>query len=165
MAHWRLVWALAAVTVCSGVISSQAPSGHAVFEQALAKERVEGNLQEAIRLYERVVAEFAADRALAATALVQVGLCCEKLGRDEAVRATNVSCATSPIRRMRLSRRAYGWPYSNDLLQVRRLPRHRLGDRLGVLRRLVARRPAHRVPAVQLAAPSWLRAARGHACW
>ena len=31
--------------------------------------------------------EFASDRALAAQALVQVGLCYEKLGRDEAVRA------------------------------------------------------------------------------
>ncbi len=50
MAHWTLVWALAGVTVCSGVISSQTPSGHAVFEQALAKERVEGNLPEAIKL-------------------------------------------------------------------------------------------------------------------
>jgi Tol biopolymer transport system component len=69
------------------VITSQTPSGHALFEQALAKERVEGNLPEAIKLYERVVAEFASDRALAAQALVQVGLCYEKLGRDEAIRA------------------------------------------------------------------------------
>jgi tetratricopeptide (TPR) repeat protein len=83
----RLAWTVAAVAVCSTVISSQAPSGHALFEQALAKERVEGNLPEAIKLYERVVAEFASDRALAAQALVQVGLCYEKLGRDEAVRA------------------------------------------------------------------------------
>ena len=87
MRHWRLLWTVAAVVTLSAVITSQTPSGHAVFEQALAKERVEGNLPEAIRLYERVVAEFASDRALAAQALVQVGLCYEKLGRDEAVRA------------------------------------------------------------------------------
>ncbi len=87
MRHWRLAWSVAAVAAFSAVIASQSPSGHAVFEQALAKERVDGNLQEAIRLYERVVAEFASDRALAAQALVQVGLCYEKLGRDEAVRA------------------------------------------------------------------------------
>ena len=87
MRHWRLVWTVAVVAALSVHIASQTPSGHAVFEQALAKERVDGNLPEAIRLYERVVTEFASDRALAAQALVQVGRCYEKLGRDEAVRA------------------------------------------------------------------------------
>ena len=87
MRHLRSVWTLAAVSVFSAVITSQTPSGHAVFEQALARERIDGNLQEAIRLYERVVTDFASDRALAAKALVQVGLCYEKLGRDEAVKA------------------------------------------------------------------------------
>jgi len=87
MRHWKLVWTVAAIAAFSTVITSQTPSGHAVFEQALAKERVEGNLLDAIRLYERVVTEFASDRALAAQALVQVGLCYEKLGRDEAIRA------------------------------------------------------------------------------
>jgi Tol biopolymer transport system component len=87
MRHLKLVCTLVALTAFSAVISSQTSSGHAVFEQALAKERVEGNLTEAIKLYERVVTEFAADRALAARALVQIGLSYEKLGRDEAVRA------------------------------------------------------------------------------
>ena len=87
MRHWRLISTAVAVAAFTAVVSSQTRSGNAVFEQALAKERVEGNLPEAIRLYERVVAEFAADRALAARALVQVGLCYEKLGREESVRA------------------------------------------------------------------------------
>jgi Tol biopolymer transport system component len=86
MRHWRLISTAVAVAALTAVVSSQTRSGNAVFEQALAKERVEGNLPEAIRLYERVVAEFAADRALAAKALVQVGLCYEKLGREESVR-------------------------------------------------------------------------------
>ena len=87
MSHWRLISTAVAVAALTAVVSSQTRSGNAVFEQALAKERVEGNLPEAIRLYERVVAEFAADRALSAKALVQVGLCYEKLGGDGAVRA------------------------------------------------------------------------------
>jgi len=86
MRHLKLVCTLVALTALSTVVVSQTTSGHALFEQALAKERVEGNLREAIRLYERVVAEFASDRALAARALVQMGLSYEKLGRDEAVR-------------------------------------------------------------------------------
>jgi len=87
MRHWRLISTVVAVAAFSAVITSQTPSGQAMFEQALAKERVEGNLTEAIRLYERVVTEFTSDRALAAKALVQVGLCYEKLGREESVRA------------------------------------------------------------------------------
>ncbi len=59
-------------------------SGHDLFQQALLKERAEGELQEAIQLYERIVQEFAADRALAARALVQIGQCWEKLGSSEA---------------------------------------------------------------------------------
>jgi Tol biopolymer transport system component len=86
MKQCRHVWTILAIAMFSAVVTSQTPSGHALFEQALAKERVEGNLAEAIKLYERVVAEFASDRALAARALVQIGLSYEKLGRDEAVR-------------------------------------------------------------------------------
>ena len=87
MSQWRLICTVAVIAGLSPVITSQTSSGHATFQQALAKERVDGNLQEAIKLYERVVTEFASDRALAAKALVQVGLCYEKLGRDEAVKA------------------------------------------------------------------------------
>ena len=87
MKHVKLAWTIAALVALSVGVTSQTPSGHALFEQALAKERVEGNLQEAIRLYERVVTEFKSDRALSAQALVQVGRCYEKLGREEAVRA------------------------------------------------------------------------------
>ena len=87
MKQWRHVGTVLAIAMFSAVVTSQTPSGHALFEQALAKERVEGNLPEAIKLFERVVTEFASDRTLAARALVQVGLCYEKLGRDEAIRA------------------------------------------------------------------------------
>jgi Tol biopolymer transport system component len=87
MKRMRLIATFAAIAACSAVIASQTPSGHAVFEQALAKERVEGNLREAIRLYERVVAEFPSDRALTARALQQTGLCHEKLGNQAGARA------------------------------------------------------------------------------
>src|SRR5262245_53523057 len=87
MRRFKLVSTLVVLTMFSALVVSQTTSGHALFEQALAKERVEGNLPEAIKLYERVVAEFAPDRALSAQALIQVGLCYEKLGRDEAIRA------------------------------------------------------------------------------
>ena len=70
-----------------GVGPASAQSGHDLFQQALLKERAEGELREAIQLYEQIVRDFAADRTLAARALVQVGQCYEKLGSTEAERA------------------------------------------------------------------------------
>src|SRR5512136_759100 len=55
-----------------------------LFQKALAKERAEGNLEEAIQLYRQVVQKFGNDRPLAAKALVQIGRCYERLGKDEA---------------------------------------------------------------------------------
>ena len=76
--------AMAATLVASG---AAAQSGHDLFQQALVKERAEGNLQEAIDLYERIAREFPDDHALAAKALVQMGQCYEKLGKSEAKKA------------------------------------------------------------------------------
>jgi len=61
-------------------------SGNDLFQQALSKERAEGKLEEAIALYARIVSEFTTDRPLAAKALVQIGLCYERLGKAEARR-------------------------------------------------------------------------------
>ncbi|MFH1763420.1 MAG: hypothetical protein ABIF09_04420, partial [Gemmatimonadota bacterium] len=57
-----------------------AQTGHDLFQQALVKEQADGDLRAAIALYQRIVQEFAADRALAARALVQMGQCHERLG-------------------------------------------------------------------------------------
>jgi Tol biopolymer transport system component len=62
-------------------------SGYDLFQKALVQERTEGNLQEAIQLYQRIVREFSGDRPLAAKALLQMGECYEKLGKDEARKA------------------------------------------------------------------------------
>jgi hypothetical protein len=63
-----------------------AESGAELFQKALTAERAAGNLEEAIKLYQRVAKEFASDRALAAKALVQEARCYEKLGKHNAVR-------------------------------------------------------------------------------
>ena len=65
-------------------VTGLAQTPHDLFQQALVKERAEGNLEEAIQLYQRVVAEAGNDRAIAAKALVQVGRCYEKLGNEKA---------------------------------------------------------------------------------
>jgi Tol biopolymer transport system component len=61
-----------------------AQSAHELFQQALSKERAEGNLPEAIKLYQRVVDTASIDHALAAKALLQLGRCYEQLGNTEA---------------------------------------------------------------------------------
>jgi len=63
-----------------------ADAGAELFQKAVTEERAAGNLEEAIKLYQRVAKEFASDRALAAKALVQEARCYEKLGQDKAVK-------------------------------------------------------------------------------
>ncbi|NIM99028.1 MAG: tetratricopeptide repeat protein, partial [candidate division Zixibacteria bacterium] len=48
---------------------------------------MKGDLDAAIKIYERIFKEFPKDRPVAAKALLHVGLCYEKLGQEEAVRA------------------------------------------------------------------------------
>jgi Tol biopolymer transport system component len=69
------------------VISVGAQNGNDLFQKALILERTEGNLQEAIKLYEQIVQNFASDRKLAAQALLQMGRCYETLGQDGARKA------------------------------------------------------------------------------
>ena len=57
-----------------------AQQGQDLYQQALRKENVEGDLQAAIELYQRIAREFAEDRALVARALVHMGLSYE-IGR------------------------------------------------------------------------------------
>src|ERR1700678_1585821 len=67
-----------------------ADSGAELFQKAVTQERAAGNLEEAIKLYQRVAKEFASDRPLAAKALVQAAHCYELLGQDKQDRAVKL---------------------------------------------------------------------------
>jgi Tol biopolymer transport system component len=58
-------------------------NGYDLFQKALAKERAEGNLEEAIVLYQKVIEE-SKDESLAAKAQLRIGICYEKLGQEKA---------------------------------------------------------------------------------
>ncbi len=58
-------------------------NGYDLFQKALAKERAEGNLEEAIALYQKVIEE-SKDESLAAKAQFRIGVCYEKLGEQKA---------------------------------------------------------------------------------
>ena len=82
------VTALAAMALVSFAIAQKEDDQAEVLMQAAhQKQLVEGQLEEAIRLYKRVVQEHAANRALSAQALLEMGECYEKLGNTEARKA------------------------------------------------------------------------------
>ncbi len=58
-----------------------------LYQNGLMKEEGEGALQDAIDLYSQVVDNLNADQSLRAKALLHIGMCYEKLGTTEAVKA------------------------------------------------------------------------------
>jgi Tol biopolymer transport system component len=72
------------------VAALAADSGAELFQKAVTQERAAGNLEEAIKLYQRVAKEFASDRPLAAKALVQAAHCYELLGQDKQDKAVKL---------------------------------------------------------------------------
>jgi Tol biopolymer transport system component len=61
-----------------------AQTGSDLFQQALRKERVDGDLKGAIALYQRILKEHSSERALNASVLLQLGAAYEKQGNTEA---------------------------------------------------------------------------------
>ena len=76
-----LISLMMVVAMTLGSLAAQ--NGHDQFQKALAKERSEGNLEEAIALYQKVIDE-TKDESLAAQAQLRIGICYEKLGREKA---------------------------------------------------------------------------------
>jgi len=77
--------ALLPIIAISIVVAAE--SGNDLFQKALVKERTEGNLAEAVQLYQRIVQKYGSNRKLAAKALFQMAQCYEKQGNAEARKA------------------------------------------------------------------------------
>ena len=75
---------LAVLLTLAGTSPASAQSGTDLFQQALRKEQVDGDLKSAIALYQRILKEHATDRALSAKTLVQLGQAYEKMGNADA---------------------------------------------------------------------------------
>ena len=67
------------------ILTAQSPEQ--LYQNGLIKEEGEGALQEAINLFNQVVNNSKADKLLQAKSLLHVGLCYEKMGNQEAVKA------------------------------------------------------------------------------
>jgi len=79
------VFLLAAAFLLSG--TTQQESAKQLFEKALHLEETKGDLEKAVEVYKRIVAEFPGERVLAAQSFYHLGLCYEKLGLRDAQKA------------------------------------------------------------------------------
>ncbi|MDZ7264422.1 MAG: tetratricopeptide repeat protein, partial [candidate division KSB1 bacterium] len=71
------------IFITASAILAQSPS--LLFQQALLKENGEGDLKGAVALYEKIVGDVAAERGLRAKAQLHIGMCWEKMGKQEAI--------------------------------------------------------------------------------
>jgi Tol biopolymer transport system component len=73
---------LVLVVLASSLRSQQ--SAAEMFEKALYTEEAQGDLQKAIGLYKQILDRFPDSREVAAKSLLHIGMCYEKLGKEEA---------------------------------------------------------------------------------
>ncbi|MCJ7580393.1 MAG: tetratricopeptide repeat protein, partial [Candidatus Aminicenantes bacterium] len=76
-------------------VFSQQTAGE-LFQQALYIEEAEGDLEKAIELYKKILEQFPEERKVAVKAQLQIGLCYEKLGLNEAQEAFERVVANFP---------------------------------------------------------------------
>jgi Tol biopolymer transport system component len=81
-----IVTALASTLVLTQVAYAQ-QTAEELYQAALYEEEVQGNLENAIEVYQRILEEYTDSRTVGAKAQLHIGLCYEKLGLQEAQQA------------------------------------------------------------------------------
>ena len=71
---------LVVLLAASFAVAQKDDQAEVLLQAAHQKQLVDGQLEEAIQLYKRIVQEHAGNRAVAAQALLEMGQCYEKLG-------------------------------------------------------------------------------------
>jgi len=84
---WLVALVLAVALFPADQAAQKSQSADVLLGAALHQEEVEGNLEAAIKIYQKLVADFPGNRPLAAQAHFRIGTCYEKLGRREAQKA------------------------------------------------------------------------------
>ena len=62
-------------------------SAEQLYQAAIYKEEVQGELAQAIKIFEKIVSEYPGSRSVVAKALLRSGLCYEKQGKEKAQKA------------------------------------------------------------------------------
>lgn len=73
--------------IAGSINTSLAQTAEQLYQKGLIKEQGEGNLQEAIDLYNQIADNSSSGISLRAKALLHIGMCYEKLGNQEAAKA------------------------------------------------------------------------------
>jgi Tol biopolymer transport system component len=68
-------------------LSSMQQNAEQLYQAGLYAEEVEGDLQKAIQIYTQIIEKFGDKKEIAADAQLHIGLCYEKLGKTEAIKA------------------------------------------------------------------------------
>src|SRR6266487_4472451 len=72
------------LALAAAALGADEKKANVLWQAAMAKETVQGDLKGAVALYESAVKEAGSNRALAAKALLKVAECYQKLGEDKA---------------------------------------------------------------------------------
>ena len=87
----KIIGIMVCLSILSVIVLSQAAlsqqSAEEIYEAALLKKEAEGDLNGAIEIFQKIVKTFPEKRDIAAKAQLQIGICYEKLGMQEAQRA------------------------------------------------------------------------------
>jgi len=83
----RFSWIFVTLVLVFVFQGSMQQSAEQLYQAGLYAEEVEGDLQKAIQIYTQVLEKFAEKKEIAADAQLHIGLCYEKLGRTEAIKA------------------------------------------------------------------------------
>src|SRR4030095_738133 len=74
--------AMLLLVVSAGLLQAQTATD--LFQQALELERGKGDLTGAMQIYQRIVHEFPSEKTVAASALIRLGYCQERVGQTQA---------------------------------------------------------------------------------
>ena len=83
----RFSWVFVTFVLVCVFQGSMQQSAEQLYQAGLYAEEVEGDLQKAIQIYTQVLEKFAEIKEIAADAQLHIGLCYEKLGKSEAIKA------------------------------------------------------------------------------
>ena len=75
------------ISMFLGGYSSFAQTAEELLPKAIQLEEVKGELEKALEIYQTIVREYPDNRPVAAKAYYHIGMCYEKLGKEEAMRA------------------------------------------------------------------------------
>ena len=76
-----------AISLILGTSQIFAQTAEELFPKGIQLEEVKGELEKAIEVYQTIVTKFSTNRPVAAKALLHIGLCYEKMGKQEAKKA------------------------------------------------------------------------------